>query len=69
MATQFKFKPIVLMMASALTASQMAYAAEAEDEKKKKKDDAESEVIEVTGYRGSVLKSMFEKRNTSNVSD
>ncbi|KMT66865.1 TonB-dependent receptor [Catenovulum maritimum] len=69
MATQFKYKPIVLMVASVLSASQMAYAAEAENDKKKKQNETDPEVIEVTGYRGSVLKSMLEKRATANVSD
>ncbi|EWH11752.1 3-dehydroquinate synthase [Catenovulum agarivorans DS-2] len=42
-------------------------AEENKDNKNEEKDT--TEVIEVTGYKGSVLKSMFEKRNAGNISD
>ncbi|EWH08971.1 TonB-dependent receptor [Catenovulum agarivorans DS-2] len=72
MSQRFKIKPLTLSMLSILFAAstQTALAAEAEkDEKEQAKKSDEAEVIEVTGYRGSVLKSIFEKRNAQGIVD
>lgn len=68
MVNQFKLKPLAFAMSSVLLASSLAYAAE-EDDSKKETDEEATEIIEVTGFRGSVLKSMLQKRNSGNVTD
>ncbi|XPF96288.1 TonB-dependent receptor [Colwellia sp. RE-S-Sl-9] len=70
MVNQFKLKPLSLAIASLFVVSGVSYAAENEvkDEKAKDKKDV-VEVIEVTGYRGSILRSISDKRNSSGIVD
>ncbi|AWB65677.1 TonB-dependent receptor [Saccharobesus litoralis] len=64
--TRERFKLSALSLAIlASSASMVAYAAE--DDKKDKEED--TEVIEVTGFRGSILKSINEKRNSATIVD
>ncbi|MGJ8682187.1 TonB-dependent receptor [Paraglaciecola sp.] len=77
--TRFKLSALTLaMLASSSSAYANQQAAEEEVAKtavsnattqKSKKDDDEIEVIEVSGFKGSLLKSMNQKRLSQNVSD
>lgn len=65
MSTSFKLKPITLAILPLLIAGN-TYAAE--DSENDNEID-ETETIEVTGYRGSLLKSIHDKRNAKTVVD
>lgn len=65
MSTSFKLKPITLAMLPLLVAGN-SYAAEDSENDNKIES---TETIEVTGYRGSVLKSIHEKRNSKTIVD
>lgn len=69
MALTYKIKPLVLTIASVLAANQYAYAAEENTQEDNSSGNSETEVIEVQGFRGSILKSISEKRNSGNISD
>ncbi|WP_111977330.1 TonB-dependent receptor [Algibacillus agarilyticus] len=62
MSNSFKLKPIVLAMVPLLVTGNV-YAVEEEN----KADEVET--IEVTGYRGSILKSIHDKRNSKTIVD
>ncbi|MDU0354423.1 TonB-dependent receptor plug domain-containing protein [Paraglaciecola aquimarina] len=64
MVSHFKVKPLVLAITTLLTVNHTVYSAEDKTEK-----GDETEVIEVTGYRGSVLKSISDKRNQGTIVD
>jgi len=72
MSAKFKLKPIVLALLPILFAgsSSLAYGQESDnsDEDKSEKEDS-IEVIEVQGFRGSLQKSINEKRYSDSVSD
>ncbi|MDU0355116.1 TonB-dependent receptor plug domain-containing protein [Paraglaciecola aquimarina] len=71
MSARFKLKPIVLTMMPILFAgsANFALAQDKEDEANKNKEDAELEVIQVKGYRGSVMRSINAKRLSDGVQD
>ncbi|MGJ8682531.1 TonB-dependent receptor [Paraglaciecola sp.] len=71
MSARFKLKPIVITMMPILLASSanLALAQDKNEEADKKKKEAELEVIEVTGFRGSVIKSMNDKRLADGIQD
>ncbi|WP_448248910.1 TonB-dependent receptor [Thalassotalea agariperforans] len=63
----FKLSTLSLAILTTMNFNALAFEEEATDKKDKEKDAVE--VIEVTGFRGSVMKSMNAKRFSENVSD